>query len=125
MNRKAFRERPAAKCGPKERVHKPEASATRKRGSHPTHTSRAWVSLISFSVLIACSHGIADSIPEEQELSGACDEYATMVGQCFGARKLAETTRKSLSPAGRSTDQVAALEKQCQTSLDNLRKSCK
>lgn len=90
-----------------------------------SHYARAWVALISLSVLIACSHGIADSVPDDADLAGACDDYATLVGECFGTSRLAETTRKSLSATGRSREQAEAIEKQCKSNLVNLRKACK
>ncbi len=91
----------------------------------PSHYGRAWISLVSLSVLIACSHGIADSVPDEHDLSSACGDYASLIGECFGTPKLAETTRKSLSTPGRSAEQVEALEKQCKANLVTLRKACK
>lgn len=68
---------------------------------------------------------MADSVPDRADLSGACDEYATLVGECFGTPKLAESTRKALSATGRSAEQLEAQEKQCKTSAQSLRRSCK
>ena len=126
MNQKASMARAITKPKTRtaQRLAKPTLRRLRLRRPLP-HYARAWVSLVSLSVLIACSHGLADSVPEGHELSGACEEYAKLIGECFGTPRLAETTRKSLSSAGRSPEQIEALEKQCQANLDNVRRSCK